>query len=74
MAGAPAGALTLYSDDGETMAYTRGDFFAQPVTLTAQPDGAALSLGARGGTRAAPNSCRAPFSSTPPTCPATTWW
>lgn len=54
VAGAPAGSLTLYSDDGETMAYARGDFFAQPVTLSAQPDHASLALGARSGTRAPP--------------------
>ncbi len=54
VAGAPEGSLTLYADDGETLAYTRGDFFAQPLVLSAAPDGATLSLGPRAGTRAPP--------------------
>lgn len=54
VADAPEGRLTLYDDDGESMAFARGDHWTQPVTLRARAEGAALELGPRAGSRAPP--------------------
>jgi alpha-glucosidase len=41
---------SLYFDDGDTLNYTRREYFRQDFTCNAQPDGLSLRLGSRTGT------------------------